>query len=160
MGKKRFFKQSNLREETVDFVRIIEGGNNKIFYEIEDILTKNENKSVGVTEDTAEIVAILMRKGDNINKNIWNKEFTVDIESIDVRKCLYWLSGGDREWVTLNYYNRPWNECDNEFAEEFEYLVKWIIKKSKTLGDIKKSFIEHLNLPVLYEFAINKNFVK
>jgi hypothetical protein len=149
MGKRRFARQSNFKEEILDVVRIIEKKNNRIFFEIEDI----------ITEDIAEAVAIMMRQ-KGINQTVWNKELNLDIDTIDPRKCLYWLTGGDREWVTLNNYNKPWNQCDHHFADEFEFVVRWIIKKSKTLGDIKESFIEHLSLPVLYEFAINKNLVK
>jgi len=53
-----------------------------------------------------------------------------------------------------------WSECDTHFVQEFEFVIRWILKKSKNLKDIKNGFIEHLNLPVLYEFALSKNLIK
>ena len=35
-----------------------------------------------------------------------------------------------------------------------------IVKKSKTLLDIRNAFVKYLNLPVLYNFAISKNLIR
>jgi len=149
MGKKRFTRQNNIKEEILDVVRIIEKENGQLFFEIED----------QITQDTAEAVAILMRKS-RVDMSIWLKEINVDIDLIDPRKCLYWLSGGDNEWVKLHNYKKPWIECDNLFCDEYEFVVRWILKKSKNLKEIKDGFIEHLNLPTLYEFSLSKNIIK
>ena len=133
----------------LDVIRIIEKENGQLFFEIED----------HITQDVAEAVAILMRK-PNINTSIWSKEIEVDLDLIDPRRCLYWLTGGDNEWVKLHNYKKPWNQCDDYFLQEFDFVITWILKKSKTLEDIKNSFIEYLNLPTLYEFALKKNLVK
>jgi hypothetical protein len=149
MGKRRFTRQNNIKEDILDVVRIIEKEDNLIFFEIEEI----------ITEDTAEAVAILMRT-NYVSQSVWLKEININLDSIDPRKCLYWLTGGDKEWIKLDNYNKEWNECDHIFAEEFEFVIRWILKKSKNLKDVKDSFIEHLNLPVLYEFALSKNLIK
>jgi len=149
MGKRRLARQNNIKEDILDVVRIIEKEDNRIFFEIEET----------ITEDVAEAVAILMRK-NNVSDTVWSKEISVDIDTIDPRKCLYWLTGGDREWIKLDNYRYSWVECDQFFSDEFEFVIRWIVKKSKTLRDMKDSFIEHLNLPVLYEFALSKNLVK
>ena len=149
MGKKRFTRSNNIKEELLDVIRIIEKENGQLFFEIED----------HITQDVAEAVAILMRK-PNINTSIWSKEIEVDLDLIDPRRCLYWLTGGDNEWVKLHNYKKPWNQCDDYFLQEFDFVITWILKKSKTLEDIKNSFIEYLNLPTLYEFALKKNLVK
>jgi hypothetical protein len=86
----------------------------------------------------------------NITKNL-------DPDTIDTRNCLYWLSGGDDEWNKRQFYKRPWNECDLLFQEEFGVIVLVILKKSKTLGDIKSGFLKFLNLPVFYEYSLGKN---
>ena len=149
MGKKRFTRSNNIKEELLDVIRIIEKENGQLFFEIED----------HITQDVAEAVAILMRK-PNINTSIWSKEIEVDLDLIDPRRCLYWLTGGDNEWVKLHNYKKPWNQCDDYFLQEFDFVITWILKKSKTLEDIKNSFIEYLNLPTLYECALKKNLVK
>ena len=93
--------------------------------------------------------------------NIWNMDITKikNIDHIDPHRCLYWLSGGDDEWMKREYYKRPWNECDLLFEEEFGLIVQVILTKSKTLRDIKNGFIKFLNLPVFYEFCLSKNLI-
>jgi len=149
MGKKRFTRNNNIKEEILDVIIISEKNNGQVFFEIED----------HITQDVAEAVAILMRRS-NIDNSIWSKEINIDLDYIDPRKCLYWLTGGDSEWVKLHNYKKPWVECDNHFVQEFEFVIRWILKKSKNLQDIKNGFVEHLNLPVLYEFALSKDLIK
>ena len=146
MGKKRFTKT---KEQTLDVVIISQKNNGQVFFEIED----------HITLDIAEAVAIMMRKR-NIDNSVWLKEVNFDVDCLDSRKCLYWLTGGDNEWIKLHNYNKPWVECDHEFEKEFEFIIRWVVKKSKNLQDIKNGFIEHLNLPVLYEFALSKDLIK
>ena len=150
MRKKRFPKQNNLRTYTEsNFVRISEEANGQLFFEIGN----------QITTDLAEAVSILMRI-QNVDEQIWNKELKIDFETIEPRRALYWLSGGDSEWITLQHYNRPWTQCDLDFQEEFGFMVISILKKSKTLKDIRNGFIKHLSLPTLYEFALSQNFIK
>ncbi len=111
-----------------------------------------------ITTDVSEAVAIMMRR--NIDESIWNKSVLINYEDIEPRRSLYWLSGGDSEWMTFRNYNIPWHECDLEFQEEFGFMVISILKKSKTLGDIRDGFIQYLNLPILYDFALDKGFVR
>ena len=149
MGKKRFTRNNNIKEEILDVIIISEKNNGQVFFEIED----------HITQDVAEAVAILMRK-PKIDNSIWIKEINFDCEFLDPRKCLYWLTGGDNEWIKLHNYNKTWIECENQFVEEYEFVIRWIVKKSKNLQDIRDGFIEYLNLPVLYEFALGKNLIK
>jgi hypothetical protein len=81
-------------------------------------------------------------------------------ENITPEKSLYWLSGGYKEWKSLEHYNRPWCDCYLDFQEEFGLLVISIIKRSKTLEDMRKHFIEYLNLPVLYDFALSRKLLR
>ena len=113
------------------------------------------------TTDVAEAVSILMRKVQ-WDDPIWdmNIDKRIVYEDITPEKSLFWLSGGNTEWKTLNHYNRPWCDCYLEFQEEFGFLIINIIKKSKKLSDIRDGFMKYLNLPVLYNFAISKDMVK
>jgi hypothetical protein len=110
-----------------------------------------------ITSDIAEAVSILMRKVEWDDK-IWEMEINKNIilEDITPEKSLFWLSGGYNEWRSLNNYKKPWMECYLEFQEEFGFLIVNIVKKSKTLRDIRNGFVKYLNLPTLYDFAISK----
>jgi len=151
MGKKKFARTNEIKSLlSIDSVKVSEGAGNCLFFEVCDICTT----------DICEAVALMMRSGIT-DPNIWNKDITknLDLDSVDTRNCLYWLSGGDDEWNKRNYYKRPWNECDLLFQEEFGITILVLLKKSKTLGDIKSGFIKFLNLPIFYEFALSKNII-
>lgn len=127
-------------------VKITKEPTNELFFEI-----RNE-----VTTDLAEAVSIMMKLDI---KDVWNIEVDHNT-AIDPEKCLYWLSGGNKEWSLLEHYNKPWVECYLDFQEEFGFMVIEIIKRSKTLRDIRNGFNKYLNLPTLYDFAISKGHVK
>jgi len=147
MKKRREVAESNILIFETNVVKITKELNQELFFEI-----KNE-----VTTDIAEAVSIMMRLDI---KDVWDIELNHNINFIDPEKCLYWLSGGNKEWIILEHYNTQWVDCYSQFEEEFGFIVLEIIKRSKTLGDIKSGFIKYLNLPILYDFAISKNFVK
>jgi hypothetical protein len=150
MGKKRFTRPNNVRVLTESsFVRISKEVNGQLFFEV-----GNE-----ITTDIAEAVSIMMRI-PNLDEAIWEKELPMDFDTVEPRRALYWLSGGDNEWVALQNYNRPWSQCDIEYQEEFGFMVISILKKSKKLKDIKQGFIRYLNLPTLYEFALSQGYIK
>ena len=113
-----------------------------------------------ITTDLAEAISILMRESEMEDDKIWKTIITENIESIEPRRALYWLSGGDVEWITLENFNRNWMDCEWDFQEEFGFTLIEIVKKSKNYDDIRKGFRKKLNLPVLYEFALKKNFVR
>ena len=126
----------------------IEG--NKWFFEIGKELTT----------DIAEAVSLLIRECDD-NDQIWQVELrNINTEDITPEKSLYWLTGGYKEWKSLENYNRPWCDCYLDFQEEFGFAILSSVNKSKTLGDIREYFIENLNLPVLYDFALSKNLIR
>jgi hypothetical protein len=108
-----------------------------------------------ITTDLAEAVAIMMMKYKN-NGKFWDLELNIDYYNITPEKSLYWLSGGDNEWQLMNNYKKSWMECSLEYQEEFGLRVISILKKSKTMKDIKNGFLKYLNLPILYEFALEK----
>ena len=128
-------------------------------------ISKEENEyffEIGseMTSDVAEAVAMMMRKVD-WNDPVW--DLTIDgvvLENIAPEKSLFWLSGGYAEWRTLENYNKPWCDCYLDFQEEFGYLILNIIKRTKTLKDMRKNFYKHLNLPTLYDFALSKNMIR
>lgn len=110
------------------------------------------------TTDIAEAVCLMMSKLDN-NHRIWKSVITANLEDISPERALYWLSGGKSEWNSLDNYKKNWSECYLDFQEEFGIVIINIIKKSKTLMDIKNGFNKYLNLPILYDFAISKSIL-
>lgn len=151
MGKRKFTKTNEVDSLIGnDSVEISEGVGNCLFFEINDVCTT----------DICEAVSIMMRYNITDSK-IWNRDITknLDLDLIDTKKCLYWLSGGDDEWHKRNYYKRPWNECDLLFQEEFGVTVSVIFKKSSKLSDIRNGFVKFLNLTVFYEFALSKDLI-
>jgi hypothetical protein len=113
-----------------------------------------------LTTDIAEAVSLLIRECDS-NDQIWEVEIKdINTEDITPEKSLYWLTGGYKEWKSLENYNRPWCDCYLDFQEEFGFTILNSVNRSKTLGDVREYFIENLNLPVLYDFALSKNLVR
>lgn len=114
-----------------------------------------------ITTDVGEAVSILMRQKDMWNSSFWDLEIkNISYHEISPEKALFWLTGGYAEWRTLEHYRKPWCDSYLEFQEEFGILIVNIIKRSKKLKDVRDNFIKYLSLPVLYDFAINKNLAK
>ncbi len=112
-----------------------------------------------VTVDLAEAVALMMRF-INWNDDVWGLEIeNVNYDDIDPEKCLYWLTGGKDEWDKLDNYKKTWCDSYLEFQEEFGTTVLSILRKSKNLKDVRVGFLKYLNLPILYNFAINRELV-
>jgi len=149
MKKRRIPKVQTVRLiAESNYVKIGEEMNGQMFFEI-----GNE-----ITYDVAEAVAILMRM-DSVDDIIWNSEFKIDYDIISPRKSLYWLSGGNNEWVNPTNYNREWTSCDFEFEEEFGFIVISALKRARNLRQVKEEFIRYLNLHTFYEFALARGFL-
>lgn len=110
------------------------------------------------TTDLAEAVCLMMLKLDNKHR-IWKSVINTNLDDISPEKSLYWLSGGRSEWNSLENYKKPWSECYLDFQEEFGLTIINVVKKSKSLKDIKEGFMKYLNLPILYDFAISKSIL-
>ena len=147
MGPKRQSK-SNIKLLNQDFVKITKSSDDYLF-EIGE----------SITTDPAEAVALMMRTTD-LDEMTWKKDIKINPDKIEPRKALYWLTGGDLEWITLENYRVSWNNSEFIWEEEFGFIIKSIIQKSKNLEDIRKGILKYLNLPTLYEFALEKNFIQ
>ncbi len=113
-----------------------------------------------ITNDIGEGVAILMRIRDKKSDNIWNTKISnIESYNIEPERALYWLTGGDDEWKKRENYKLPWSECYLNFEEKFGEVIISIIKGSKNLGEIRDGFRKSLNLPKLYNFAIEVGMV-
>jgi hypothetical protein len=113
------------------------------------------------TNDLAEGVAILMKYGKlKFNEEIWKINIEpFELYNICPDKALYWLTGGDYEWQEMHNYKKTWHESALHFQEEFGLKIINILKLSKNLQDVREMFDRHLSLPILYEFALEKEIV-
>lgn len=147
MSKKQFRNIVKVLTEP-NFVKI-EKGEKTLFYQIGDF----------ITTDVAEAVSIMLSTPE-IDAHIWNTKFNFDIEELEPKKCLYWLTGGDKEWIILENYKKPWIDCELDFQEKYGLLILDIVRNSKTLGDIKERFQKELNLLDLYEFSLSIDIIR
>lgn len=138
---------------------------NLVFCDSKIKISKDQNNwlyEIGreTTIDVAEAVAI-MSLTISERHLVWNLAINhSDPDSIVPEKSLFWLTGGREEWVLLDHFTKNWSDCYLDFQEEFGLLVLHLVKKSSTLGELKKNFSKYLNLPVLYDFALSKGLVK
>lgn len=130
-------------------IRINKELNGELFFEIENELTS----------DLSEAVAMSINFG--ISDDVFfSTEFNININNVSPDKALYWLTGGDNEWVSKKHYDKSWSEVYLTYQEEYGLSIIEIIEKSKTLRDVRNGFIKHMNLPTLYEFSLKKGFIK
>jgi hypothetical protein len=149
MRKKRFNKSNSVKILTESrSIRISEEVNGQMFFEI----------GSEITTDISEAVAIMMRF--DVDDFIWDKKISFSFDEVDPKKAIYWLSGGDNEWLTLKNYKKSWSECLFEYQVEFGIIVISILNRSKTLRDVRDGYMKYLNLPILYEFALSQEYIK
>lgn len=129
-------------------VVITRENNQELFFEIQN----------NITTDLSEAVSIMM-KLDIKDDDVWKIEIENN-KNIDPEKTLYWLSGGDKEWLTMENYSSPWIDCYVDFCDKYSKVVIDIISESKNLGEVREKFNKHLNLAILYNFALSKGFIK
>lgn len=130
-----------------DRIRVSRELNGELFFEIENELTS----------DLSEAIAIILNKGI-IDSNFWKITFN-KTKNISPDKTLYWLSGGDKEWITRTHYSKSWADVYLTYQEEFGMIIFNIVDRSKTFEDIRKEFLRKLNLSTLYEFSLEKGFI-
>jgi hypothetical protein len=91
---------------------------------------------------------------------LWEIKITEDMRNIaNYGSSLYWLTGGDDAWNKYRVYNIRWDEAIDLFTEEYEDILIKINNESETLGDVKEELNKHLNLPILYEFSIERGII-
>jgi len=109
-----------------------------------------------VTTDISEAVSLMIRLTD-WDDNLWNTKIKdINLYNTIPKNALYWMSGGDEEWMIEDNYIKSWNECCSEYQEEFGIPIMNILEKSETLKDVRDGFIKQLSLEILYEFALSR----
>jgi len=132
----------------------IEKENYKTYFEVID--------STGIlhTYDVAEGVAAIMMCEHSIDDNMLDILITEkDKKEISVSKALYWLTGGNNEWINSNNYKVDWHDASEIYKKKYGGQITRIVRKAKTIGDIKEKFEQNFNLVDLYEFAIENDLI-
>ncbi len=130
--------------------------NGRLYFEASSPELEEEFQSY----DYAEGVAALMRLKTVLNdERLWNTKIGNNRYDVTPGRALYWLSGGNREWKSNETYGYEWIEIDTIFEHKFRDLVYEIVENAETLNDIKEGFMKNLNLPILYEFALNNDLI-
>jgi hypothetical protein len=151
--KRKIEIEFNIKKHQRDKINIEREGY-KTYFEVID--------STGIlhTYDVAEGVAAMMMCEHQIEDEIWKITITEkDKKEISAAKALYWLTGGNNEWVEISNYKVNWHEASVIFKKKFGGKITRIVRKAKTLADIKAKFEENFNLTELYEFAIKNNMI-
>lgn len=131
----------------------IEG--NKTYFEVID------SSGILHTYDVAEGVAAMMMCGHYVDEQIWKTPLTEkDKKEISVTKALYWLTGGNDEWIEISNYSMDWHEASLIFKKQYGGKITRIIRTANTLQDIRTKFEEYFNLSDLYEFAIKNDMIE
>jgi len=130
--------------------------NGKLYFESSNPTLEEDFKSY----DCAESVAALMRlKSVSDDEKLWKMEVGNNRYDVSPSGTLYWLSGGNREWKTNETYMYDWLEVHSIFEHKFRDIIYEIVENAETLNDIREEFTKRLNLPVIYEFALNNDLI-
>ena len=114
-----------------------------------------------ITNDYMEAVAALMKLKDTFDfDNLWEIPISNKMrDNININRSLYWITGGDREWVCNKTYNKTWAEYYEIFVDKYSKRLEKIIDKCETLGEVREEILKYMSLPMVYEFALSKNMV-
>lgn len=109
------------------------------------------------THNPLEFVAYLLRnhKVDGPTNSAWDFSITSDDwDRSYFPSAIYWLSGGDREWIYGRYYTKEWAEVRDFYCNYFSPLFYDSLHNVETLGDVLSIFREKFNLALFYEFGL------
>jgi hypothetical protein len=153
-----------MKRKIKDGILLYEKNSTKISKETNGILycefIHTDLKTPFVSVDVLEITTALMKiKEYREDKSIWNIKIK-NKWNTSAEKALYWLSGGDKEWLINKNYIFSWSEVYHIFLNEYGEVVNNILEKSQTLGELKNNFEKYISLQKIYEFSIDNNLIK
>lgn len=116
-----------------------------------------------ITNDLVEAITIMMKDKCFDGHEIWNTKIPkhISCDNIDVEKCIYWLTGGNKAWDIKNgMYNTKWIDI----ASDYEYIIgseiKVLFKKSKTFGDLRDRLTRKFPMIRIMDLAVFFNIIK
>lgn len=144
------------RKSVVEFERAIWQSDRVCVYDLDDqgLIYEVDGEA---TLDPAEAAAMMIHRRID---GPWHIPVGGSAGQVVPERCLYWLSGGDREWSLLEHYSCPWSACCPEFCERWGGEVSRVAAGSATLGDLRDGLRSAVGLHLLYDWAISRGFVR
>lgn len=124
--------------------------------------TRNDVGKELHTVDPAEAAAALMRSAYLAgNKELWHLAVTEsDLDLVHTRNVLYWLTGGDREWMFGTNYKVKWDRAADVFEDALADRVLYAVQSCSTLGELRDSLQRNFKLLETYELMLENNWVQ
>lgn len=107
------------------------------------------------TDDIFQII-IWAQKYKSINvEDLWRMRITNEdkINSMP-SNLIYYLTGDDKIWKRNLIWKHDWKDMNSIFLEWFELKIKDVVKKSKTLGQLKNKIKNKIGSEDFYEFGL------
>jgi hypothetical protein len=107
------------------------------------------------TDDVFQMV-IWAEKLKNLDiDDIWQIRLTNDDKTNAMAaNLIYFLTGDDKAWKRNFIWQHEWKDLNVLFLEWFEPKIKDIVKRSKTLGDLRKKLKTKIGSEDFYEFGL------
>ena len=106
------------------------------------------------------VEAVVLMANISVKDDVWSLSTNNFDKNIDPEKSLYWLSGGDSEWMTLEHYSESWYNLHQDFSIKWSPIINSIVSESKNLAEIKEELEKRLNLAIIYDWAISRGFTR
>jgi hypothetical protein len=153
-------KKKTMLVENVYFedtrIRVFEENDGKLYFE----KIAKDGRIALCSNNYLEAVACLMKFKHFHHSNLWDIKVTNKMkDSLNYGDILYWLSGGDKEWLENNTYTDNWSVCRELFITKFQKKIENINESCKTLGEVRLNFLKYFNLPNIYNFSLKKNIL-
>jgi hypothetical protein len=146
---RRNVKMGNLLFES-DLIKVSKEANKILYFE--------SNQWQLNTYDVIEGVAALIKMNAPYEDKIWDIQVKEKWNS-SADKALYWLTGGDKEWLDGKRYKYQWKDVCHIFTHKYSDIIYDVLEKAETLKDIRDGFNKHLPMVKLYEFSLNNGLI-
>lgn len=107
------------------------------------------------TDDVFQIVIWAQKIKELDIDDIWQIRLTnEDKMSAMAANIIYFLTGDDKAWKRNFIWQHEWKDLNILFLEWFEPKIKDIVKRSKTLGELRRKIKAKIGSEDFYEFGL------
>jgi hypothetical protein len=114
------------------------------------------------TLDPVEAVAALLRwpAVENVAR-LWDIPLAeAHVTHFDAAAAVYWLSGGDREWLHGSHYTVKWRAVRDELEQAYAPRLARALADCYTLGDVRAALLAEFSLLDFYERMLSRGMAK
>lgn len=114
------------------------------------------------TDDPVEATAAFMRSRTLMaNAGIWDLPLLEEhLAACDISAVLYWLSGGDREWLFGVNYRVKWHTAEEHIVDEFGEHLLYCVGRARTMRELRDVLAKNFPLSVFYELMLERGWVR